>query len=228
MANLAETAPHELRVPLEDGTLSVAACGDAVIHVVFAPGSVRPSPRVPAALHDCSQFGARVKVEKGEATLSTRSLRVTVSRKTGRLRFLDANNQAILEEPELGGRRLKQKAIAGEPTLEPQQLFLSPAGESFYGLGQRQEGYMDWRGIPVRMQQVDTQIAVPVVLSTRGYGIFWNNPARTDFNPTDQEVKIDPKTGQAVFTTGEEGSYGFLAAGGTGRDDIALTESRII
>jgi len=158
----------------------------------------------------------------GELILSTPSLRVVVSKKSGRLRFLDPDGKPILEEPVKGARRLAPWKLDGELTYEPQQLFLAKDNEAFYGLGQRQEGFMNWRGIPTRLQQVDTQIAIPVVLSTRGYGVFWNNAARTDFNPTDDEVKVDTKTGYAEFTSGEAGVYGFLAAGGTGRDDIAL------
>ena len=217
-----KSSKTEIQVRVDGGTLRVSACFDSVVHVLFAPGSTTPSPRVSVALDACSGGGAHVKEDKDTLTLTTQSLRVTVSRKSGRLRFLDRNNHAILEEPEQGGRQLKPTTIAGEPTFEPQQLFVSAPDEAYYGLGQRQEGFMNWRGIPVRMQQVDSQIAIPVVLSNKGYGVFWNNAARTDFNPTDQEVKIDQKTGQAVFTSKAAGIYGFMATGGTGREEIAL------
>lgn len=213
---------QELLVHLQGGTLHVDACSDSVIHVVFAPGKTIPVVRVPVALEKCSHAGAKSNDGKGELTLSTASLRVVVSKESGRLRFLDRNGAAILEEPLQGGRSLAPTSVAGEATYKPEQMFLSAPGEAYYGLGQRQEGFMNWRGIPVRIQQVDTQIAIPVVLSNKGYGVFWNNAARTDFNPTDNEVKIDAKAGKADFTTGDEGVYGFLAAGGTGRDDIAL------
>lgn len=218
----AKSPTKELHLHLNDGSLHVNACSDSVIHVVFAAGEAVPTPRVPVVVDHCSPGDAKVKDAGRELTLITKSLRVVVSRNSGRLRFLDANGTPILEEPLHGGRSLAPTKIAGDLTYKPEQLFLSAPHEAYYGLGQRQEGLMNWRGIPVRLQQVDTQIAVPVVLSNKGYGVFWNNAARTDFNPTDREVKIDHKTGQAVFTTNEEGIYGFLAAGGTGREDIAL------
>jgi len=217
----AEIPAKELRLHLNGGTLQVNACSNSVIHVVFASGETVPAARVPIALGPCSQSIANLKDAKRELTLITQSLRVVVSKDSGRLRFLDANGMAILEEPLQGGRSLAPTSVGGEATYMPEQLFLSAPSEAYYGLGQRQEGFMNWRGIPVRLQQVDTQIAIPIVLSSKGYGVFWNNAARTDFNPTDKEVKID-KSGQAVFTSNEEGDYGFLAAGGTGREDIAL------
>lgn len=213
--------PKILQIHINDGTLQVSACSDSVMHVMFYTGKAVPTPRVPVVVGPCTLGDAEVKDANQELSLITKSLRVVVSKDSGRLRFLDARGRAILEEPLRGGRNLVPGKIEGESTYKPEQLFLSASNEAYYGLGQRQEGFMNWRGIPVRLQQVDTQIAVPVVLSNKGYGVFWNNAARTDFNPTDREVKID-KSGHAVFTTDEEGVYGFLAAGGTGRDDIAL------
>jgi alpha-D-xyloside xylohydrolase len=230
LAATASTFPHaqaqgitrEVRLHRNGGTLLVEACSDSVIHVVFAPGETFPEPRVPVTTQSCAMAEAKVQDTRGEMTLSTRSLRVEISKQSGRLRFLDASGATILEEPLQGGRSMAVSHVAGEDTFEPEQLFLSTPGEAYYGLGQRQEGFMNWRGIPVRMQQVDAQIAIPVVVSNKGYGLFWNNAARTDFNPTDNEVKIDAKTGKGEFTSGEEGMYGFLAAGGTGREDISL------
>ncbi len=33
------------------------------------------------------------------------------------------------------------------------------------------------------------------LLSSKGYGILWNNPSLTDFNPADQSIEIDPDYG---------------------------------
>lgn len=213
---------HGFRLAMPEGTLHVDACTDAVIHVVYSPGEIAPASRVPVVIQDCSQAGARVAVSSGEVRLSTRSLQVVVSRSTGRVQFLDLQGQPVLEEPLQGARRLKPVHVSGMSTLEPQQLFLTRPDEAFYGLGQRQEGFLNWRDIPVRLQQVDAQIAIPMAVSNKGYGIFWNNPARTDFNPTDHEFRIDSKTKQVTFTSGPAGTYGFLAAGGTGREEISL------
>jgi alpha-D-xyloside xylohydrolase len=47
-------------------------------------------------------------------------------------------------------------------------------------------------------------------LSSKGYGILWNNPSLTDFNPADESVAIDSGSGKGKFTTGPNGRYGFL------------------
>ena len=217
-----EKANNRVILKLQTGALRIEACSDTIVHVVYSLGDEAPKPLVPAVLDACHGSRISVKEHKDLIEVSTESLNVTVQRENGRIRFLDASGKLILEEPATGGRSLTPTVVADEDTFKPEQTFLATPGEAFYGLGQRQEGFMNWRGIPVRLQQVDAQIALPVVLSTSGYGILWNNPALTDFNPADQEVKIDPKTKKGTFSSGLAGTYGFMALGASGKERIAL------
>ncbi|MGA7857713.1 MAG: glycoside hydrolase family 31 protein, partial [Terracidiphilus sp.] len=54
--------------------------------------------------------------------------------------------------------------------------------EGFYGLGQHQAGVWNYRGETVDLSQENTNIAIPLLVSTNGYGIFWNNPSRSRMN----------------------------------------------
>ena len=54
--------------------------------------------------------------------------------------------------------------------------------EAFYGLGQHQAGVLNYRGESVDISQDNTNISVPLLLSSNGYGIFWNNGSRSRFN----------------------------------------------
>ena len=69
--------------------------------------------------------------------------------------------------------------------------FQSPQDEHLYGLGQFQDGYNNVRGLSRRLTQVNTQISIPMLLSSKGYGILWNNYGLVDFNPCDQQVKMN-------------------------------------
>lgn len=50
------------------------------------------------------------------------------------------------------------------------------------------------RGLTRRLTQVNTQIAIPFVMSNKGYGLLWNNYGLTDFNPASSVVALQ-KTG---------------------------------
>ena len=59
----------------------------------------------------------------------------------------------------------------GEATL----AFVSAKDECLFGLGQFQDGYSNVRGLSRRLTQVNTQISLPMLISSSGYGILWNN-----------------------------------------------------
>ena len=88
--------------------------------------------------------------------------------------------------------------------------FDSPKDECLYGLGQFQDSYSNVRGLSRRLTQVNTQISIPMLLSSKGYGILWNNYGLTEFNPCSQSVRLKKRAGAAgreeVNVTSTEGS----------------------
>jgi alpha-D-xyloside xylohydrolase len=50
-------------------------------------------------------------------------------------------------------------------------------GERLYGLGQQQHGRLDLKGCVIDLVQVNTHVVVPFLVSSRGYGFLWHNPA---------------------------------------------------
>ena len=55
--------------------------------------------------------------------------------------------------------------------------------EKLYGMGQYQQPILDLQGTVLPLEQRNSQITIPFVLSSKGYGFLWNNPG----------------TGEAVF-----------------------------
>ena len=50
-------------------------------------------------------------------------------------------------------------------------------GERLYGMGQYQEEEIDWKGCTLELKHRNSQASVPFVISSRGYGFLWHNPA---------------------------------------------------
>jgi alpha-D-xyloside xylohydrolase len=204
-----------------NGTMRVEVCGDRVVHVVASPTSEIPSPKVPVVTQPCRANDFQFRVGKDEIKLSTAALTVTIDAATGALSFLSRDGRPVLSEPREGGKAFDVPSVFEAKAWQVQQSFLSPADEALYGLGQHQEGIFDVRGVPIRLSQANTNISIPFLLSSRGYGILWNNASLTDFNPADQSVAIDPSTGKGKFTTGAKGVYGFVLTGDN-RDQLVL------
>ena len=88
--------------------------------------------------------------------------------------------------------------------------FASSADEYLFGLGQFQDGYANVRGLSRRLTQVNTQISIPMLLSSKGYGVLWNNYGLTDFNPASDSVSLKPlsvsSSSEVVNVTSTEGT----------------------
>ncbi|MBQ3926260.1 MAG: glycosyl hydrolase family 31, partial [Bacteroidaceae bacterium] len=111
---------------------------------------------------------------------------VSVEDKSGKLVFVATQHQ------------LKSSTVAGEATHEATLTMYSPADEYLFGLGQFQDGFVNVRGLSRRLTQVNTQISVPMFLSSKGYGLLWNNYGLVDFNPSDQSVALVKEAGEGV------------------------------
>jgi alpha-D-xyloside xylohydrolase len=192
------------------GIMRIEVCGDRVIHVIASPTSEIPTPKVPVVIQPCKAQNIKVASDKNDVKLSTEAISVTVDTATGALTFLSKDGNAVLAEAKNGGKEFDVPSVFETKTWQVQQTFSSQSDEVLYGLGQHQEGIFNVRGVPVRLHQANTNISIPFLLSSKGYGILWNNPSLTDFNPADQSITVDPNTGKGRITTGEKGTYGFV------------------
>ena len=50
-------------------------------------------------------------------------------------------------------------------------------GEKIYGMGQYQQPWLNLKGNILELAQRNSQISVPFMVSSLGYGLLWNNPA---------------------------------------------------
>ncbi len=58
-----------------------------------------------------------------------------------------------------------------------EQRFKAYNDEKIYGLGQHQHGLLDQKGSVIDLFQINTEVCIPFMLSNRGYGFLWHNPA---------------------------------------------------
>ena len=166
---------------LQSGVLRIQVCTSSIIRVRYSamssfpdrPGYVITKTSWPAPHWDMRS------ADKG-ITLTTPLLQVVVSRKDGAIAFSDATGRRLFQD---SGRTLTPVEVNGEKTYHA-EMFVSLWGspEAFYGLGQHQAGVWNYRGEAVDISQDNTNIGVPMFLSSNGYGLFWNNPSRSRFN----------------------------------------------
>ena len=125
-------------------------------------------------------------------TVVTDAIRAQVDRTSGALQFLDGEGKELLAEAPDGRRLDPVRDSNGEVCFDVESTFVSPPGECLLGSGQFQDGYLNVRDLPRRLTQVNTQIAIPFLLSSRGYGLLWHHYGLTDLNPADRRIEMEP------------------------------------
>ena len=195
-----------------NGIMRVDVCSERVVHVVASPTKDIPESKVPIVVSPCNGSSLHVSSTQKSVSIKTSSLNVEVDKSSLAVRFLTETGHSILSEQSANGRIIKPINVDATPMFEVRQDFLLSPDEALYGLGQHQEGFLNVRDIPLQLLQANTNIAIPFVISTKGYGVLWNNPALTEFDPTDKKIELDAK-GEGSFQTDVAGDYGFLLKG---------------
>jgi|SRR5215831_7888761 len=165
---------------METGTLRIMICSDSIVHVIYSAASL-PARFGPVIIKK-SWPGIKWNLQSSadEYTLTTTRLKVIVTRRDGAIIYRDASGTQLVQE---ATRKLRAVTINGENTYRAESFInIYGSREGLYGLGQHQAGVWNYRGESVDISQDNTNISVPLLVSSNGYGIYWNNAARSRFN----------------------------------------------
>ena len=175
-------------VAFSDGTLSINSLTDNAVRVRFYKDA---KAELPELVFTSKVAAPDLKVSDSPSALkvAVKNLVVTIDKQTGKLSFADQSGKVLLNEI-AGSRKLTSGSVQGEPCFASEQSFESPADEFIFGLGQFQDGNYNLKGISRRLTQVNSQIAIPFIYSSKGYGLLWHQYGLTDFNPADSFVTL--------------------------------------
>jgi alpha-D-xyloside xylohydrolase len=145
-------------------------------------------------------------------TLESRNLKVVLNVANGTVRFLAPDGHTLLEEQ--GAAEFTPTGLKQEPNaFSIRQGFKLSSDEGIYGFGQSQDGVFNWRGHAAKIVQANTASVTPVLVSTAGYGIFWDNYSKTLWN--------DDANGASLWSEVADNVDYYFFAGPTIDDAIA-------
>ena len=152
----------------------------SVVHVVKYPGQpVTPESKVIIAKPQ------EVKLTRKGSTTSSSELTVKLDEKTGCITFLDAKGKVLLREK--------------SHTFTPlNQTFTLDKGEAIYGLGTIQNGKMNRRGEHKRMEQSNLEDFQNVIQSIKGWGLYWDNYAPTQFDDDARGMSLTSEAADVI------------------------------
>src|ERR1700733_3171700 len=164
-------------------TLHVAVCGESIIHVTASPKPlsevVHDQPWMLDRRQACPGAPFQFNQTGDASTLTTRTLKVIFFPARGNLTYTSAHGETLLREGDAVPRTYEPTEINGEKTFKVTDRFAADATEGFYGLGQHQSGMFNYRGATVELGQNNTDVAIPLLISSKGYALQWNTAALT-------------------------------------------------
>ena len=147
-------------------------------------GAVSETPG--SALLEAGASGVEVEISEDGARLCNGDLVVEVRENREErfvgfpplLRFLRADGEVLFAEsvPHFTSPAQRRYRQGGGDLSACEVTFDAYPGERFFGLGQHQHGLLDQKGAVIDLVQRNTEVSVPFVLSSRGYGLLWNMP----------------------------------------------------
>lgn len=134
-----------------------------------------------------------------EYIFSTNELSVIFDKINASFSFKEASSGRLLlkEKENRKARVFNRSEAGGEQCLEVTQRFVPTKDEAIYGLGQYQNGVMNYRGKSVLLLQANMDIVNPFLISTNGYGILWDNYSSTKFEDSDEGYSFVSEVGDA-------------------------------
>jgi len=175
---------HAKSVPFGKGQLTVTYIAHNAVRVQYIEGEVK------------NELPDWIYVNQKD--LKKADIKVNVDHKRQVVTVKNTKGQTVFTAT-------RHQLADGKATL----AFSSPKDEYLFGLGQFQDGFSNVRGLSRRLTQVNTQISIPMLLSSKGYGVLWNNYALTEFNPADQHIRLKKQDGtgakEVVDVTSTEG-----------------------
>jgi alpha-D-xyloside xylohydrolase len=186
-----ERLPDGIALQVGERRLELRVCREDVVRVLYAP----PGPffkrtsliTVPGA---CRPTPFELKTTPEALEVATPRLTARVALPSGVVSFLDRDGRTLLAEKKDGGKSLVPAQVMGESTHHAQAEFEPAAGEALYGLGAHQNGLMNYAGRDVDMYQLNTVDVVPVLVSSRGWGLLWDNTSHTRFGDLKPAVHV--------------------------------------
>jgi alpha-D-xyloside xylohydrolase len=173
--------PDGVVFTMQQGTLKLQVCSDSIVHVLYsATSSFSQRPDYIITNANWRQVQWTMQATDNDVTITTSQLKVIVTRKDGAITYRDSQGKQLVQE---ATRKLTPVRVNEEDTYRAESFInIYGSREGLYGLGQHQAGVWNYRGESVDISQDNTNIAVPFLLSSNGYGIYWSNDSRSRFN----------------------------------------------
>jgi len=208
-ANNIEETERGIIYQTAEGFIKLEVCSDNIIRVVISPvKSLEEKESLMIADYSKSKTKWHIDETEGYISIITDKLIARIDKLNNTVSFHDTSKKLILKGT---GHSLEKEIVNDESFYQIRQNFEFSPIEAIYGLGQFQDGLMNYRGHDVTLFQQNVVAVVPMLVSTNNYGILWDNYSLTKFHDGREGASLWSKVADAI-------DYYFIA--GTDIDEV--------
>ena len=171
--------------------------GPSTVRVLKSPAGTAFTKESLAVIKKPQTTKLSVQEQGDVILLKSEKLKVDINLKSGKIAFETLSGTTLLSEKE-SGVKFTDFNDAGSKTYTVSQLFKLDADENIYGLGQQQRGKLSLRNEKINMVQGNTDDYVPFLVSTKGYGLFWDNYSPTTFEDKPESASFKSEVGDCI------------------------------
>lgn len=152
--------------------------------------------------------------------VKTAQVTAQVSLIDGKVSFINNKGEMVLSEAERSFSAVTEDPITPDAdSYAIRQQWNKGTDEGFFGLGQHQNNQVNYAGENVELTTYNLEITIPFIVSTRNYGVLWNNASVTNYG--------DPENSKALnedfILYDADGNQGGLTAKYYDGDKLVLT-----
>jgi len=209
-----EKIPSGIEFKINELTKQVRVYNDRALGITVFPPDANPERKSLVVNRAPQETEWKVKNAGKKLVLQTAEIKLEISTETGAIRFLDLSDELILQESADCPHRFHDTSQA----YAVEQHFRLRGDEGVYGLGQFQDGYMNYRGKEILLVQANKVSLVPFLVSTGNYGILWDNYSRSLYMDDENGMSFSAEIADRIdyyFVAGNSmdeviGGYRFL------------------
>jgi alpha-D-xyloside xylohydrolase len=163
--------------------IHISVCRGNVVHFVASAAQSKEirhdQPWMLDQKESCPGAKFHISQNADDVILTTDALKIEFSLKWGIIQYNTLAGEALLRERSSLPRTYEPVELNDEDTFHVEDRFAPDFSEGFYGLGQHQNGLFNYRGATVELGQNNTDVAIPLLLSSKGYALMWNTASLT-------------------------------------------------
>ena len=187
----------QLATQAGDYQVEVTFYSPQIVRVTKWPkGQARPETKSEVVTM-APQENLKVKISNGSssARLSSDKLSVTVDKKTGLLQFAGGGKNLLKEKATSFTQRTNG---TDKGRYEVAMTYQLDKDEAIYGLGTVQDGKLNRRGLTKHIEQSNLEDFQNVIQSIKGWGIYWDNYSRANFEDNASGMTFKAEVGDCA------------------------------